>query len=201
MVKSKSAISLAAKRSEAKYKPGMDPRSNRGWPLYTGSLNTRLMSSVVRRAYWVWAIQGARCYNPKNDHYPFYGARGVRRLYSSRDFIGWFLHNLKKFKGHRPSINRINNDGNYEFGNIEIVSLSDNIKERNDRRGNPGRSHKKVYSVNLDTGKRRLFSSKIEAALEYGINPKTVYNHCQGKTKQFFKFGRRVGVRYTFKWV
>ena len=59
-----------------------------------------------------------RCRNPKNTHYAEYGARGIEfRFNTFREFLAAV--------GPRPepkrlySLNRINNDGHYEVGNLK----------------------------------------------------------------------------------
>lgn len=86
-----------------------------------------------------WQGIKQRCYNPKNHRYPRYGARGIRVYESWIDdyhaFETWISENL----GPRPegmSLDRIDNDGNYEPGNLK---WSDS-KEQVFNRGAQGRS-------------------------------------------------------------
>lgn len=67
--------------------------------------------------YGIWSGMIQRCANPKRDSYQYYGARGIR-------VCDRWLHSFANFMadvGPRPStkhsIDRINNDGNYEPGN------------------------------------------------------------------------------------
>lgn len=71
-----------------------------------------------------------------------------------------------------------------------MEELADNNRERNVRRGNPGRSHRKVTAWIKGS---RQFKSKVEAAKFYGVDVKTVYNQCEGKVK----FSRS-GVRFAW---
>jgi hypothetical protein len=67
--------------------------------------------------YSVWDAMRQRCTNPNNPVYRHYGGRGItvceRWMHSFRDFLADM--------GRRPttkhSIDRIDNDGNYEPGN------------------------------------------------------------------------------------
>jgi len=71
--------------------------------------------------YNVWSCIKGRCYNPNNPAYKNYGSRGVR-LYEpwGADFVLFYdyvtaLPNYNK-KGY--SLDRIDNDGDYEPGNL-----------------------------------------------------------------------------------
>ena len=73
-----------------------------------------------------------RCTNPKNNRYHLYGARGVTVCDRWRSFE-LFISDV----GLRPtsfhSIGRIDNDGNYEPGNVE---WSTEVDQANNRRSN-----------------------------------------------------------------
>jgi hypothetical protein len=78
-----------------------------------------------------------RCYNDKHPHYGNYGGRGIRVSEEWRDpvrgFPRFFIH-----IGPRPSpdhsLDRINNDGNYETGNVRWATRSE---QQNNRRPKP----------------------------------------------------------------
>ncbi len=67
--------------------------------------------------YRVWAAMKRRCQNPNVKAWKYYGARGI----SVCDRWKNSYHNFIADMGHRPSkeysIDRINNDGNYEPSN------------------------------------------------------------------------------------
>lgn len=68
--------------------------------------------------YRIWGQMLQRCNNPNDQRYPLYGARGVRVCdrWSGEDGFRNFMDDM----GPRPakhSVERINNDGNYEPGN------------------------------------------------------------------------------------
>lgn len=78
--------------------------------------------------YSVWSGMHRRCYNTKCSRYKDYGARGIT--------IHERWHTFKNFledMGPRPlgyTIDRINNNGNYEPGNCRWVTIQDNIKNK-----------------------------------------------------------------------
>lgn len=67
--------------------------------------------------YGVWAGIKARCYNPNKPSYVDYGGRGIRMCDRWRNSFSAFYEDM----GHRPSpdltIERIDNEGDYEPGN------------------------------------------------------------------------------------
>lgn len=71
-----------------------------------------------------------RCNNPNGDNWHYYGGRGIKVLLSS-----W--HDIVDEIGQKPgvgySVDRINNDGHYERGNIRWAT----VKEQNNNRRKP----------------------------------------------------------------
>jgi hypothetical protein len=66
--------------------------------------------------YWVWASMMARCFNPNEVGFKNYGHRGITVCPRWRTAAN-FLADMGKRPSPKHSIDRINNDGNYEPGN------------------------------------------------------------------------------------
>lgn len=66
--------------------------------------------------YWTWNTMRQRCINPNNPKYPIYGGRGISVCERWQKF-----ENFIADMGNRPSadhsLDRIDNDGNYEPSN------------------------------------------------------------------------------------
>lgn len=74
----------------------------------------------------------ARCLNPKNNMYYLYGGRGIKFLMTKEDFkYLWFRDKAECMK--KPSIDRINEDGNYEVSNCQFIEMSENSKKVKNR--------------------------------------------------------------------
>ena len=75
----------------------------------------------------------SRCNNPKCPDYKYYGGRGIQNKFTLDDFRKYVKEDLgydtiEKIKGLQ--IDRINNDGNYEPGNIRFVTPKINANNR-----------------------------------------------------------------------
>ncbi len=79
--------------------------------------------------YAVWRAMFQRCYNPKNKNFKYYGARGIQVCERWGTFELWM-----EDMGERPTggtIERINNDGNYEPLNCKWATMEEqNLNKR-----------------------------------------------------------------------
>lgn len=67
----------------------------------------------------------SRCNNPNKDNYKYYGGRGIKNLISQKELKElWFRD--KAYLMKKPSIDRINNDGNYEYNNCRFIEMNKN---------------------------------------------------------------------------
>lgn len=78
-----------------------------------------------------------RCNNPEAGDYKYYGARGIKvckNWEESRDSFSEYVMNLPNFGKEGYSIDRIDNDGNYEPGNVKYsTSKEQGNNKRNNR--------------------------------------------------------------------
>lgn len=85
-----------------------------------------------RTIYTKWRDMIRRCYDPKCSNYKHYGARGIRVCDEWRNedglynFCKWILSVGYDFSksGREQSLDKINNDGNYEPSNCRLATPS-----------------------------------------------------------------------------
>ena len=84
--------------------------------------------------YKTWQGMNQRCSNPHNPKFPAYGGRGIKVCEAWVHSFAAFLADV----GDRPSpgmsIDRINNDGNYEPGNVRWSDPTQQARNRRERK-------------------------------------------------------------------
>ena len=76
-------------------------------------------SKPTTKEYRAWFSIIARCTNKKNIGYHLYGGRGIKVCDQWRNSYSAFLLDVGRAPSPEHSIDRINNDGNYEPGNCK----------------------------------------------------------------------------------
>jgi len=88
------------------------------------------------REYRNWNSMIQRCYNPKHPQYHDYGGRGIGTYYEWRNSFEKYITNVIAEIGPKPSpeysLDRINNNGNYEPGNIRWATREEQLENRRD---------------------------------------------------------------------
>lgn len=124
------------------------------------------MSSIT-----AWGQMIARCYDPQHPKYHRYGARGIRvcdRWICRR----LFLEDMGQ-RPHGKTLNRINNDGNYEPSNCEWADATEQAQNRSNNRNieYKGESHcithwERITGIHRKTIAKRLDNGwTVERAL------------------------------------
>lgn len=157
--------------------------------LYVGPKdpNHPYITRVLQRGLWIFYSQKYR--------------NGVR--YSLGEFVYWWVFNPER-KKIKPSshahVGRINHRKPYSFDNILIQTLVENNRERNLRRGNPGKTHRKVKAIG-PRGGVKIFPTEISAATYYGIDRKTIWNRCNYRTTKTHNGPKNKSRDVRFEWM
>ena len=70
-----------------------------------------------------------RCDNPNYQGYKWYGGKGIKSFLTLEDVKSlWFRDKAYQLK--KPSIDRINSNGNYQVSNCRFIELSENSKRK-----------------------------------------------------------------------
>lgn len=149
-----------------------------------------------------WRMMMDRCYSPKNSAYPDYGGRGIKvceRWHDAETFVkelpnGYFLG---------AEMDRIDNDGNYEPGNIRWVTRQRNTGNRRSAHclTYNGRTKSitewaKEVGINSGTLWTRIneFDWSVEDALTAPARPKARLLTWNGKTQSVSEWARDIGI-------
>lgn len=88
---------------------------------------------VSHPLYARWAGMKQRCTNPNHTLYHRYGGRGIRVCslwMSSFESYARHLEDLGWLQGDRREVDRINNDGDYEPGNVRLATRLENQQNK-----------------------------------------------------------------------
>lgn len=154
----------------------------------------KLFSSIesYRTVYVKWHDMIKRCYNKNAKNYVYYGARGIKvcRKWKGKkglyNFCKWILENGydESKPGRIQSLDKINNDGNYEPSNCRIVtpSVQSSNKRSHNITGYQGvslSSSGKCYYTRIRQGNKLLFSYSSKSKNDCAIkrNEFIINNH------------------------
>jgi hypothetical protein len=97
-----------------------------------GHARSRTTGRAGTSTYYIWAAMIQRCTNPRCAAWKDYGGRGISVCARWRESFENFLADM----GEKPeglSIDRTNNDGNYEPGNCRWATASEQARNKRPR--------------------------------------------------------------------
>ena len=125
---------------------------------------------------WLFTLRSikVRCNNKNNHKYPVYGGRGIKCLITAEELkIIWFRD--KAYLMKNPSIDRIDNDGNYTLDNCQFIEMAINtVKDR----------CKPIIQYDLKGNVIKEWKSGIEAAQGTNQTAANIYLCLYGIYKQ-----------------
>ena len=142
------------------------------------------------KLYSVFHNMKDRCYNPKSKPYKNYGARGISICKEWLDiengfiiFYNWALNNGYK---EGLTIDRIENDGNYEPSNCQWITLGENTAKSN-KVSLRNVSKKESWALSPE-GIEYTFYNASQFGREHDLNDKCIRKVLQGTLKTYKKW-------------
>ena len=84
------------------------------------------------RLYRIWTSMKTRCFNPNATYYHNYGGRGITVCDEwKNDFKSFYDWSMSNGYADNLTIDRIDNDRNYEPDNCQWITKSENSKKSN----------------------------------------------------------------------
>lgn len=151
--------------------------------------------------YQSWQHIKSRCHNPRDAAYANYGGRGIAVCARWREsFVAFFDDmGLRPSSGH--SIDRINNDGNYEPGNCRWATETQQARNMRTNVPVPGLASSIAGAAELTGLNRDMLRARIHRGLtpEQVISPESMEPQRliagpDGTTLRLSEWARRTGV-------
>ena len=125
----------------------------RGMVISCGCLHEKANGESKIDEYHLYKNMLSRCNNPDAPNYERYGGRGIRvcERWSGKGGLLNFLEDVGKRPSKNHQIDRIDNDGNYEPGNVRWSTPKQQANNRRNNRREFFRGKERTISEILDT--------------------------------------------------
>jgi len=119
--------------------------------------------------YGTWNMMIQRCTNPHVERYPLYGGRGIKVCERWRNDFAAFAADMGPKPSPQHSIDRTNNDGDYEPGNCRWATRSE--QQRNTRPAAPEKRSERGRQGGLASAAARTPEQRADLARRASLIP------------------------------
>lgn len=91
-------------------------------------------TSIRRAEYGIWKSMRRRCHNPNDSRYYDYGGRGISVCKEWRESFQNFYDSVGPRLSDKHTIDRIDNNGNYEPGNVRWATVEEQYRNKRNTR-------------------------------------------------------------------
>lgn len=121
---------------------------------------------IKKPFYRMWQSMKARCYSKNHESYYLYGARGIKvcdKWLASYENFERDILSLGKKPTPQHSLDRIDNNGNYELGNVRWATKKEQVDNR--RPETKARKNNKIGIAGV-----RLHQGRWQARGKHGVH-------------------------------
>lgn len=131
-------------------------RQMKGWCFMVKDFHGHCSGGKTTPEYRSWQAMRERCLYESHKHYSRYGGRGISVCDSWRESFSAFLSDMGKKPTPKHTLERINNDGNYEPSNCRWATYAEQRANQALRRGKSS-AHLGIH-FDKDSGKWRAIT-------------------------------------------
>ena len=123
------------------------------------AMGTQFSKKEILKVRSLMSGARGRCTNKRQAQYDNYGGRGVKFVFpSSLEAALWVLNNLGERPSPRHSLDRIDNNGHYEPGNLRWATATEqNRNKRAYKKSEFGHRIKRLHSMRPDVTERTIY--------------------------------------------
>ena len=146
-----------------------------------GCLNKELVTTHGMKntsEYRSWQSMKDRCYNPNYNQFKDYGGRGIIVCDRWKDSFENFFSDMGPKPSNKHSIDRIDNDGNYELGNCKWSTAREQVRNRR---------HQRDVKLIDPEGQEYLIAGGLikQFCKDTGLDSSNINSVLNGKYKQY----------------
>ena len=131
------------------------------------------------RLRYKWSSIKARIFNPNTSSYKYYGGRGIKMyepwVHDTKSFIEYCM-TLEGSDDNTLSLDRINNEGNYEPGNLRFTTPNIQVRNRRKLPGNTSGFTGVAYDIKHNEWQSYIYLNRKKITIYRGKSKQEAIN-------------------------